>query len=167
MNPSHFYPASQWVKMGIQLTIDKVGGSEMKIETLGIDLAKSVFHLYGVDAYGKALMKKRLSRKKLLEFMANLAPCRIGMEACGGAHYWSRAFRKLGHEVKLLPPQYVKPYVKTNKNNYSDAEAICEAMSRPNMRFVGIKSVDQQDIQSLHRVRACVWRAATGGFGWM
>ena len=106
----------------------------MKIKTLGIDLAKSIFHLYGVDAHGKALMKKQLSRKKLLEFMANLPPCLVGMEACGGAHYWGRSFRELGHEVKLLPPQYVKPYVKTNKNDYNDAEAICEAISRPNMR---------------------------------
>ena len=126
----------------------------MKIKTLGIDLAKSIFHLYGVDAHGKALMKKQLSRKKLLEFMANLPPCLVGMEACGGAHYWGRAFRELGHEVKLLPPQYVKPYVKTNKNDYNDAEAICKAMSRPSMRFVGIKSVVQQDVQALHRIRS-------------
>jgi transposase len=161
MDPSHFYPASQWAKMGIELTIDKVGGSEMKIKTLGIDLAKSVFHLYGVDAHGKAHMKKRLSRKKLLEFMVNLPPCLVGMEACGGAHYWARTFREQGHEVKLLPPQYVKPYVKTNKNDYNDAEAICEAMSRPNMRFVGIKSVDQQDIQGLHRIRSGFMQART------
>lgn len=133
----------------------------MKIKTLGIDLAKSVFHLYGVDAHGKALMKKRLSRKKLLEFMVNLPPCLVGMEACGGAHYWARTFREQGHEVKLLPPQYVKPYVKTNKNDYNDAEAICEAMSRPNMRFVGIKSVDQQDIQGLHRIRSGFMQART------
>ena len=126
----------------------------MKIKTLGIDLAKSIFHLYGVDEHGKALMKKQLSRKKLLEFMANLPPCLVGMEACGGAHYWGRAFRELGHEVKLLPPQYVKPYVKTNKNDYNDAEAICEAMSRPSMRFVGIKSVVRQDVQALHRIRS-------------
>ena len=161
MDPSHFYPASQWAKMGIEITIDKVGGSEMKIKTLGIDLAKSVFHLYGVDAHGKALMKKRLSRKKLLEYMANLRPCLIGMEACGGAHYWARAFRELGHEVKLMSPQYVKPYVKTNKNDYHDAEAICEAVSRPNMRFVGIKEVAQQDIQGLHRIRSGFMQART------
>ena len=126
----------------------------MKITTLGIDLAKNVFHVHGENARGKVVVRKRLSRKKLLEFVANLPPCLIGMEACGGAHYWAREVRKLEHEVKLMPPQYVKPYVKTNKNDSNDAEAICEAVRRPNMRFVGIKEVAQQDIQSLHRIRS-------------
>ena len=147
--------------MGIEITINKVGGSGMKIKTLGIDLAKNLFHLYGVDARGKRLLKKRLNRKNLVEFMANLPSCLIGMEACGGAHYWARVFREQGHEVKLMPPQYVKPYVKTNKNDYNDAEAICEAVSRPNMRFVGIKDVAQQDIQSLHRIRSGFMQART------
>lgn len=133
----------------------------MKIRTLGIDLAKSVFHVYGVDTLGKRCIRKRLSRKKLREFMANLPPCLVGMEACGGAHFWARAFRVLGHDVKLMPPQYVKPYVKTNKNDYNDAEAICEAVDRPNMRYVGVKEVEQQDIQSLHRIRSGFLQART------
>lgn len=126
----------------------------MTIKTLGIDIAKNVFHLYGVDGRGKEQLKKRLSRKKLLIFLTNLPACRIGMEACGGAHYWARELTRLGHEVRLMAPQYVKPYVKGNKNDYNDAEAICEAVNRPNMRFVGIKQVWQQDIQSLHRIRS-------------
>ena len=133
----------------------------MKIKTLGVDLAKSVFHVYGVDGRGKERIKKRLSRKKLVDFMANLSPCLVGMEACGGAHYWAREFRALGHDVRLMPPQYVKPYVKTNKNDYNDAEAICEAVDRPNMRYVGIKEVEQQDIQSLHRIRSGFLQART------
>jgi transposase len=147
--------------MGIEITIDKVGGSEMKIKTLGVDLAKNVFHLHGVDAHGKVLVRKRLNRNKLLEFMANLPPCLIGMEACGGAHYWAREFGELGHEVKLMPPQYVKPYVKTNKTDYHDAEAICEAVGQPSMRFVGIKEVAQQDVQGLHRIRSGFMQART------
>lgn len=98
-------------------------------------------------------LHKKLSRNKLLEFLAQLPACLIGMEACSGAHYWGREIRRLGHEVRLIPPQYVKPYVKTNKNDYNDAEAICEAVSRPQMRFVSIKSIEHQDIQSVHRVR--------------
>lgn len=126
----------------------------MQITTLGIDLAKEVFHVHGEDDHGKVVVRKRLSRKKLLAFVVKLPPCRIGMEACGGAHYWARKFRQLGHDVRLMPPQYVKPYVKTNKNDHNDAEAICEAVNRPNMRFVGIKEVAHQDIQSLHRIRS-------------
>ena len=133
----------------------------MKIKTQGVDLAKNLFHLHGVDAHGKVLVRKRLNRNKLLEFMTNLPPCLIGMEACGGAHYWAREFRELGHEVKLMPPQYVKPYAKTNKTDYNDAEAICEAVSRPSMRFVGIKEVAQQDVQGLHRIRSGFMQART------
>ncbi len=133
----------------------------MKITTLGIDLAKNVFHLCGVEAHGKVILRKRLSRKTLLGFVAKLPPCLIGLEACGGAHYWARTFRRLGHEVKLMPPQYVKPYVKTNKNDTNDAEAICEAVGRPTMRFVGIKEVGQQDIQTLHRIRSGSLQART------
>jgi len=133
----------------------------MKIRTLGIDLAKNVFHVHGEDAKGKVVIRQRLSRKKLPEFIANLPSCLIGMEACGGAHYWARTFRKMDHQVKLMPPQYVKPYVKTNKNDYNDAEAICEAVRRPNMRFVGIKEIEQQDIQSLHRIRSGYMQART------
>jgi transposase len=125
----------------------------MEIRTLGIDLAKRVFQLHGVDVKGNVVLKKRLGREALLSFIANLPPCLIGMEACSGSSYWARKFQSYGHKVKLMSPQYVKPYVKTNKTDANDAEAICEAVTRPNMRFVSIKSAEQQDIQSLHRYR--------------
>ena len=123
------------------------------VKVLGIDLAKEVFHLHGVDARGHVVLRKRLRRRELMAWMANLSPCLVGMEACAGAHHWARKFRELGHEVRLMSPQFVKPYVKSNKNDMADAEAICEAVGRPNMRFVPIKSVEQQDIQGLHRAR--------------
>ncbi len=125
----------------------------MKIATLGIDLTKRVFQIHGLDERGKIVLRKRLSRNKLLEFLNTLSPCLIGMESCGGAHYWARKIRDLGHDVKLISPQFVKSFVKSNKNDYNDAEAICEAIVRPSMRFVSIKSVEHQDIQALHRVR--------------
>ena len=124
-----------------------------QVTTLGIDIAKNVFQLHGVNARGKTILQKRLSRNKLMAFIANLPACRIGMEASGGAHYWARECTKLGHEVKLMAPQYVKPYVQGNKNDDHDAAAICEAVSRPRMRFVPIKSVAHQDMQALHRIR--------------
>jgi transposase len=133
----------------------------MTITTLGIDIAKRVFQLHGVDKGGKTVFKKRVSRSQLLSVIANLAPCLIGMESCSGSHYWARQFQSYGHQVRLIPPQYVKPYVKTNKNDANDAEAICEAVSRPNMRFVPIKTVAQQDIQSLHRYRQRVVQQRT------
>jgi len=120
---------------------------------LGIDLAKRVFQLHGVDENGKVALKKRLTRKELPEFIARLPACLIGLEACGSAHHWARKFESFGHKVRLINPAFVKPYVKNNKNDYNDSEAICEAVSRPNMRFVPIKSVSQQDCQCLHRVR--------------
>lgn len=123
-------------------------------KVVGIDLAKSTFHLHGVDEKSKFVFKKRMSREKLIDFMANLSPCLVGMEACGGSHYLARKFQEFGHEVKMMAPQFVKPYVKSNKNDKVDAEAICEAVQRPNMRFVPIKSVEQQDMQSLHRARS-------------
>jgi transposase len=123
----------------------------MKIKTLGIDLAKNIFHLYGVDERGEVILKKRLRRKQLLAFVANLERCLIGLEACGGSHYWARQMGKLGHAVRLMSPQFVKAYVKGNKNDYNDAEGICEAVSRPTMRFVPLKTLEQQDIQALHR----------------
>lgn len=126
----------------------------MNITTLGIDLAKNVFQLHGVDAKGKTLIRKKLIRAKLLEFVLHLPPCLIGMEACASAHYWARKFQQAGHEVKLMSPQFVKPYVKSNKNDRNDAEAICEAVVRPNMRFVAIKHIEQQDIQAIHRIRS-------------
>ena len=112
----------------------------MPITTLGIDLAKHVFQLHGVDARGHAVLSRRVKRSQLVETVASLPPCVIGMEACGSAHHWGRAFEQLGHTVKLMSPKYVKPYVKTNKNDARDAEAICEAVSRPTMRFVSIKT---------------------------
>src|SRR5215813_3350918 len=123
------------------------------MSVLGSDIAKRVFHAVGMDERGKIVLRKRLSRHDLMPCMAKLPPVLIGMEACGGAHYWARRFREHGHEVKLLAPQFVKPFVKSNKNDMRDAEAIAEAVTRPTMRFVPIKEIDQQDIQALHRVR--------------
>ena len=125
----------------------------MQITTVGLDIAKSVFHFYGVNRTGQLVKKKQLKRAQVLRYMANLPPCLIAMEACGSAHYWARELMKLGHQVKLIAPHYVKPYVKGNKTDYNDAEAICEAAQRPRMRFVPIKTVEQHDIQALHRVR--------------
>src|ERR1700758_2092634 len=125
----------------------------MEIRTIGIDLGKTVFHLVGVNARGEVVIRKKCSRTQLLRFTSNLRECLIGMEACGGSHFLGRALREQGHDVRLMPAQYVKPYVKTNKNDYIDAEAIAEAVTRPTMRFVPIKSDDQLDLQSLHRVR--------------
>lgn len=124
------------------------------IRVVGIDLAKNTFHLCGVDARGKVVLRKKLTRAKLAPFMARLVPCRVGMEACAGAHYWARKFAAMGHDVRIVGAQFVKPYVKSNKNDGADAEAICEAVQRPTMRFVPAKSVEQQDIQSLHRIRS-------------
>jgi len=124
------------------------------IKVLGIDLAKQSFHVYGVNEAGHKVISKKLSRKQLLPFIAQLTPCLIGLEACGGAHHWVRVFSQFGHRVRMIAPQFVKPYVKSNKNDAVDAEAICEAVQRPNMRFVPAKSLEQQDIQSLHRVRS-------------
>lgn len=122
--------------------------------TLGVDLSKTSFQLHGVDNHGQVVIRKKLSRSKLLPCIANLPPCVIGIEACGGAHYWCRQFTALGHSVRIIAPQFVKPYVKSNKNDAADAEAICEAIQRPSMRFVPTKSIEQQDIQSIHRVRS-------------
>ena len=131
------------------------------ITTIGVDLAKNVIQVHGVDQRGKAVLKKQLPRRRFVEFFANLAPCLVGMEACGSAHHWARQLEKLGHQVKLMAPQFVKPYVKTNKNDAADAEAICEAVSRPNMRFVPIKNGEQQAVLALHRARAGFVKART------
>jgi transposase len=125
----------------------------MEIYTIGIDLGKTVFHMVGLNVRGEAVVRKKFSRTQLLRFTAKLRVELIGMEACGGAHFLGRALREQGHEVRLIPAQYVKPYVKTNKSDYIDAEAIAEAVGRPTMRFVPIKTDDQLDLQSLHRVR--------------
>src|ERR1700691_4483721 len=128
----------------------------MKLIRVGVDLAKSVFQVHGVDRHEKPVLRRKLNRKEWLKFLQDkLEPgCEIGMEACCGAHHWARQLQTKGFKVKLIAPQFVKPYVKSNKNDANDAEAICEAMSRPSMRFVAIKTVEQQDIQAVHRVRA-------------
>jgi transposase len=132
-----------------------------KLSVLGIDIAQQVFHLVGMDAHGTIVIRKRLYRAQLMAFIAQLAPTLIGLEACGGAHYWARRFREHGHEVKLMAPQFVTPYRKANKNDLRDAEAIAEAVTRPTMRFVPVKSVEQQDLQALHRVRERLMKART------
>jgi transposase len=126
----------------------------MNVMTIGLDIAKNVFQLHGVDANGKTVLRKQLKRNQVLAFFANLSACRVGLEACSGAHYWARELIKLGHDARLISPQFVKPYVKGNKNDANDAEAIGEAVGRSNMRFVPIKSIEQQDLQMLHRVRS-------------
>jgi transposase len=133
----------------------------MKITTIGIDLAKNVFQVHGVDMHGKVVLKKQFKREQIAAFFANLPPCLIGMEACGSAHYWARKLQAMGHTIKLMAPQFVKPYVKTNKHDAADAEAICEAVCRPNMRFVPIKNVEQQAVLALHRVRQGLVKART------
>jgi transposase len=125
----------------------------MKLHTIGIDLGKTIFHLVGLTVHGEVVVRKKFSRTQLLRFTANVQVTLIGMESCGGAHFLGRALREQGHQVRLIPAQYVKPYVKTNKSDYIDAEAIAEAVARPTMRFVPIKTDDQLDLQSLHRVR--------------
>ena len=125
-----------------------------KITTVGLDLAKNVFHAVGQDERGQEKMKKVLRRGQVLNWFANLPPCRVGMEACTGAHEWARRLQALGHDVRLIPAQYVKAYVQGNKNDYNDARAIAEAVTRPRMRFVAVKSVAQQDQQALLRLRA-------------
>jgi transposase len=133
----------------------------MKLTTIGVDLAKSVFQVHGTDEKGKVVMKKQFKRAQVLPFFANLTPCRIGLEACGSAHYWARKLQGLGHTVQLIPPQYVKPFVRRNKNDAADAEAICEAMARPNMPAVPIKNAEQQAILSVHRARQGFVKART------
>ena len=131
------------------------------VTTIGLDRAKSVFQVHGVDADGAAVLRQRLTRGRMLKFFAKLPPCLIGIEACASAHYWARELIALGHDVKLMPAQYVKPYVKRGKNDAADAEAICEAVTRPTMRFVGIKSAEQQSAMMLHRVRLILSRQRT------
>lgn len=126
----------------------------MKVTTIGLDLAKNIFQAHGADEKGRKLFSKQLTRAKVIEFFAKHPPCLVGMEACGSAHYWAREISKLGHTVRLIAPQYVKPYVKSQKNDAADAQAICEAVSRPTMRFVPVKTEAQQAVLMLHRARA-------------
>jgi len=132
-----------------------------QMSVLGIDIAKLVFHVVGMDDTGHVVLRKRLARSELLPFIAKLPPLRIGMEACGSAHYWARCFREHGHDVRLIAPQFIKAYVKSPKNDARDAEAICEAVTRPTMRFVPIKRIEQQDLQALHRIRERLIKART------
>jgi transposase len=134
----------------------------MQVTTIGLDIAKNVFQVHGVDHHGTVVLRKRLSRGKVLAFFANLPRCVFGLEACGGAHYWARELTKLGHEVRLMPPQYVRPYVKTNKHDAADAEACCEAVQRPGMRFVPVKNEQQQSLLMLHRIRDRLIAERTG-----
>jgi transposase len=132
-----------------------------KISTIGLDLAKNMFQIHGVDASGAVVLRRQLQRRAVEKFFAQLPPCVVGMEACGSAHHWARVIGSYGHEVKLMPPAYVKPYVKRNKNDGRDAEAICEAAGRPSMRFVPVKSVTQQATLAVHGVRALLVRQRT------
>ena len=132
-----------------------------KITTIGLDLAKRVFQVHGVDATGAVVLRKRLRREDVLVFFTQLPACRVGMEACSTAHHWARELQALGHEVRLMPPQDVKPYVTRNKNDAADAEAICEAVGRPSMRFVPVKTIEQQSVLALHRSRDLLVRQRT------
>jgi transposase len=124
-----------------------------EVITIGVDLAKSVFQVHGVDASGKPVVRRQLRRRQVLGFFKKLAPCLVGMEACASSHSWAREISQLGHEVRMMPARYVKPYVKRNKNDAADAEAICGAVTRPTMRFVPIKTPAQQPVLMLHRTR--------------
>ncbi len=132
-----------------------------EVTTIGIDLAKSVFQVHGIDALGATVIRRRLRRSQVLPFFRKQPPCLIGMEACATSHYWAREIMALGHEVKLMPPRYVKPYVKRNKNDAADAEAICEAVTRPTMRFVAVKNAERQSVLMLHRTRELLVRQRT------
>jgi transposase len=132
-----------------------------EVITIGFDIAKAVFQVHGVDGAGAVVIRKRISRSKVLEFFATLPACLIGIEACPSAHHWSRELEGLGHSVKLMPPNYVKAYLKRSKNDANDAEAICEAVTRPSMRFVPIKTKEQQSALMLHRTRQLLVRQRT------
>ena len=133
----------------------------MEVTTIGLDIAKRVFQAHGVDASGKAVLRRKLQRAEVLAFLKGLQPCLVGIEACGTAHYWAREIKALGHEVRLMPASYVKPYVKRGKTDAADAEAICEAVTRPTMRFVPVKSAEQQAVLMLHRTRELLVRQRT------
>jgi len=133
-----------------------------EVSAIGLDLAKNVFYVHGADQTGKKLFSKKLTRSKVLDFFANTKPCLVGMEAGNGSNYWARELKKLGHDARLMAPQFVKPYVKSNKTDENDAAAICEAVTRPSMRFVGIKTLQHQDMQSIHRIRERLVASRTG-----
>jgi transposase len=133
----------------------------MEITTIGLDIAKRVFQAHGADVTGKAVLRRKLQRAEVLTFFASLPPCLVGIEACSTAHHWAREISALGHEVRLMPASYVKPYVKRGKTDAADAEAICEAMTRPTMRFVPVKTTEQQAVLMLHRTRDLLVRQRT------
>jgi transposase len=132
-----------------------------QVSTIGLDIAKNVFQVHGIDETGEVIVRRQLRRRQVLAFFGRLSPCLIGMEACATSHHWARELTKLGHKVRLMPPRYVKPYVKRNKNDAADAEAICEAVTRPTMRFVPIKTCEQQSVLMLHRTRQLFVRQRT------
>jgi transposase len=144
--------------LGFRLELEESHGS---VVTIGLDIAKSVFQVHGVDAEGAVVIRQKLPRARLLPFFAKLGPCLVGIEACGASHHWARELTRLGHEARLMPPSYVKPYLKRQKNDMADAEAICEAVTRPTMRFVPVKSPDQQGVMVLHRTRLVLTRQRT------
>ena len=132
-----------------------------EVSTIGLDLAKTVFQVHGVDEAGDVVISRQLRRHRVMPFFKKLAPCLIGMEACASSHHWARELTALGHEVRIMPANYVKPYVKRNKNDAADAAAICEAVTRPTMRFVAVKSREQQSLMMLHRTRSLLIRQRT------
>ena len=132
-----------------------------EVTTIGLDLAKNVFQIHGVDASGRIVVRRQLRRSQVLPFFEKQAPCLVGIEACATSHHWAREIAKFGHEVRLMPARYVKPYVKRNKNDAADAEAICEAVTRPTMRFVEVKTEEQQSVLMLHRTRQLFVRQRT------
>ena len=133
----------------------------MQITTIGLDLAKNVFQVHGIDEVGNVTIRKKLRRAEMLAFFAELPPCRVGLEACATSHHWAREIAAFGHDVRLMPPSYVKAYVRRQKNDAADAEAICEAVRRPTMRFVPVKSAEQQSVLVLHRTRELLVRQRT------
>src|SRR6478672_7992664 len=132
-----------------------------EVSTIGLDIAKSVFQVHGVDSAGAVVMRKRVGRAKVLEFFSGLSPCLVGIEACPAAHHWARELQTIGHTVRLMPPSYVKAYLKRSKNDANDAAAICEAVTRPSMRFVAVKTKEQQAALMLHRARQLLVRQRT------
>src|SRR6266849_10311675 len=139
----------------------ETGAVPMQVTTIGLDVAKNVFQVHGVDASGAIVLRRRIRRGEMVRFFGRLEPCLIGIEVCATSHHWARMLQALGHEVRLMAPHYVKAYVKRNKNDAADAEAICEAVTRPSMRFVPVKSVEQQGTLMLHRSRELLIRQRT------
>src|SRR5580698_6581177 len=145
----------------VKRTTPRAGAVPMQVITVGLDIAKNVFQVHGVDGEGRAVLRRKVRRDQLLKLFGALEPCLVGMEACATAHHWARELGALGHEVRLMPPAYVKAYVKRNKNDAADAEAICEAVTRPTMRFVPVKTIEQQSALLLHRARHLLVRQRT------